>query len=159
MNAPMPLSHALNSPKQSIDLCTGSFDQRMVAECCAWHTARAVADVACRVSGQALMQAALTEHLSNELHWTPPRGGFFLWTRLPEGLDAVQLLPIAQQHGVIYVTGDAFFVDGRGTEFIRLAFSAPSHERIHEGVQRLARRDQRGAVSFSNNPESSTATR
>jgi 2-aminoadipate transaminase len=37
------------------------------------------------------------------------------------------------------VSGDAFFVNGSGREFIRLSFSAPSPERIEEGVRRLAR--------------------
>jgi 2-aminoadipate transaminase len=36
------------------------------------------------------------------------------------------------------VIGSAFFVDGSGHEKIRLSFSAPSIERIEEGVGRLA---------------------
>jgi DNA-binding transcriptional MocR family regulator len=47
-------------------------------------------------------------------------------------------MPIAQARGVIYVDGSAFFVDGTGHEFMRLSFSAPSPERIEEGVIRLA---------------------
>jgi DNA-binding transcriptional MocR family regulator len=44
----------------------------------------------------------------------------------------------AQKRGVIYVDGSAFFVDGTGREFMRLSFSAPSPDRIEEGVSRLA---------------------
>jgi len=36
------------------------------------------------------------------------------------------------------VAGSAFFVDGRRTNLARLAFSASSHERIEEGIRRLA---------------------
>jgi DNA-binding transcriptional MocR family regulator len=39
---------------------------------------------------------------------------------------------------VIFVTGTAFFVDGWGRHHLRLSFSAPSLERIEEGVARLA---------------------
>ena len=39
---------------------------------------------------------------------------------------------------MIYVAGEAFFVDGSGSNFIRLPFSAPSHDKIREGVTRLA---------------------
>jgi DNA-binding transcriptional MocR family regulator len=39
---------------------------------------------------------------------------------------------------VLFVTGSAFHVDGSGTDTIRLSFSAPSEERIEEGVRRLA---------------------
>ena len=41
-------------------------------------------------------------------------------------------------HGVIYVAGDAFFVDGSGSDMMRLSFSAPTPERIDEGIRRLA---------------------
>ena len=63
-------------------------------------------------------------------------------------------MPIAcstgrSRHGVVYVAGEAFFVerdggdpdvatDSGGRHMIRLAFSAASHERIREGVARLA---------------------
>jgi len=85
-----------------------------------------------------VMVTALNAELAGRLTWAPPRGGFFLWTQLPDGVNATALLPIAQRHGVIYVTGDAFYVDGSGGDFIRLSFSAPSHDRIREGVTRLA---------------------
>jgi DNA-binding transcriptional MocR family regulator len=38
----------------------------------------------------------------------------------------------------VFVAGSAFFVDGSGHEKIRLSFSAPTPERIIEGVNRLA---------------------
>ena len=39
---------------------------------------------------------------------------------------------------MIYVAGEAFFVDGDGHHILRLSFSAPTPERIDEGVTRLA---------------------
>jgi 2-aminoadipate transaminase len=48
------------------------------------------------------------------------------------------LLERALQHGVIFVVGSAFHVDGSGHNTIRLSFSAPSPERIVEGSKRLA---------------------
>mgnify|MGYP003350166115 CR=1 FL=1 len=83
--------------------------------------------------------AALGAALGHELTWEAPRGGFFLWTRLPEGVSSDALMPIALRLGVLYVTGEAFYVDGRGADHIRLAFSAPTPARIEEGVRRLAR--------------------
>ena len=95
------------------------------------------------------MVAALRSELGDALRWDDPRGGFFLWARLPEAIDADRLLDRAVQHGVVYVAGEAFFVEGDGEvpdiatdaggrHMIRLAFSAASHERIREGVARLA---------------------
>ena len=47
-------------------------------------------------------------------------------------------MPVAQAHGVIFVVGSAFFVDGSGPEYLRLSFSAPPPAKIEEGVARLA---------------------
>ena len=40
--------------------------------------------------------------------WNRARGGFFLWVRLPEELDAAEMLPHARRNGVTYVPGAAF---------------------------------------------------
>lgn len=161
ISAPAPLIARLELAKQSIDLCTGALDQCMVAEACRRGVLQSHLPQL-RAAYQAkrdVMVAALDTHMTGVLHWAPPRGGFFLWTRLPEGVDAVTLLPIAQQHGVVYVTGDAFFVDGRGTEFIRLSFSAPTHERIREGVGRLAAAISEAQAASARVLESSPAAR
>ena len=68
----------------------------------------------------------------------PARGGFFLWATLPPQVDADALLPRALAAAVTYVAGGAFFVDGSGGNTVRLSFSQPTHERIREGVARLA---------------------
>lgn len=70
--------------------------------------------------------------------WTAPTGGFFVWVRLPGGLDTRQLLAKALRARVAYVPGAAFYADGGGTEELRLSFCYPPPERIREGVRRLA---------------------
>ena len=85
-----------------------------------------------------MMVAALREAFGTTLHWPEPRGGFFLWATLPDGIDADAMIPRAIEHGVIYVAGEAFFVNGSGRDCVRLSFSAPSTDRIREGVKRLA---------------------
>jgi DNA-binding transcriptional MocR family regulator len=70
--------------------------------------------------------------------WPKPKGGFFLWLTLAGGLDADKMIPRAVGHGVIYVAGEAFYVNGEGQNTLRLSFSAPTPERIDAGVSRLA---------------------
>src|ERR1700751_3709783 len=76
--------------------------------------------------------------------WPKPRGGFFLWLTLPPALDADRMLERAIDNGVIYVAGEAFFVNAlgdagtSGKNTMRLCFSAPTAERIEAGVARLA---------------------
>ena len=140
IHAPAALAVKLELAKQSSDLCTGAFDQRMINGACR----RGLLDAhlpRLRAAYQAkrdCMAKALETRLGGQIEWSKPRGGFFLWTRLPAGVTGESLLPIAHKRGVIYVTGDAFFVDGSGADYVRLAFSSPSHGRIEEGVRRLA---------------------
>lgn len=70
--------------------------------------------------------------------WTVPDGGFYTWVRMPEGLDAREMLPRAVTARVAYVPGTAFYADGRGADHMRLSFCYPTPERIREGVRRLA---------------------
>jgi DNA-binding transcriptional MocR family regulator len=83
------------------------------------------------------MVGALSEHLP-DCTWTVPDGGFYTWVRLPEGLDAKEMLPRAVTARVAYVPGTAFYFDGQGADHMRLSFCYPTPERIREGVRRLA---------------------
>ena len=83
------------------------------------------------------MLDALDEYMP-ECSWTKPVGGFYTWVTLPEGLNARSMLPRAVKAQVAYVSGTAFYYDGRGTDHIRLSFCYPEPDRIREGVRRLA---------------------
>ena len=48
------------------------------------------------------------------------------------------MLPRAIENLVAYVSGTAFYTDGRGADFVRLAFCYPPEAEIREGVRRLA---------------------
>jgi DNA-binding transcriptional MocR family regulator len=83
------------------------------------------------------MIAALEEMIPGAT-WNVPDGGFYVWLKLPEGLDGKSMLPRAVTARVAYVPGTAFYFDGQGTDHIRLSFCYPTPERIREGVRRLA---------------------
>ncbi len=83
------------------------------------------------------MLGALAEYMP-DCSWTTPSGGFYTWVRLPDGLDAKSMLPRAVKAQVAYVSGTAFYYDGRGADHMRLSFCFPSPEEIREGVRRLA---------------------
>lgn len=126
--------------KQAEDLCTGVLDQRIVCEA---HARGVLATHLPRLRAhyqqkRDVMIEALTAELGTHLTWEVPRGGFFLWARIGAPLGAQALLARAQEAGVIYVVGSAFFVDGRGDDYMRLSFSSPAPTRIREGVRRLA---------------------
>lgn len=83
------------------------------------------------------MLDALDEYMP-ECSWTKPVGGFYTWVTLPEGLNARSMLPRAVKAQVAYVSGTAFYYDGRGTDHMRLSFCYPEPDRIREGIHRLA---------------------
>jgi 2-aminoadipate transaminase len=154
IDAPAPLSAKLEIAKQAEDLCTGGLDQRMVYE--AVHRGILERQIpVLRKHYQAkrdVMVEALRREFGSSVSWPAPRGGFFLWATLPPQIDADHLSARALRHGVIYVAGDAFFVNDvrlpgqpqgapeerAGHNLIRLSFSAPTHDRIRQGVARLA---------------------
>jgi len=68
-----------------------------------------------------------------------PEGGFFLWMRLPSGTDTRRLAELAVEARVQYTPGSAFFANGGGEDFIRLAFSYEPPEKCYEGARLIAR--------------------
>jgi 2-aminoadipate transaminase len=67
-----------------------------------------------------------------------PEGGFFIWIKLPTGTKTAKLREAAVKHGIQYTAGPAFFINGGGEEFIRLAYSWETPERNYEGARLLA---------------------
>lgn len=140
MTAPAALIERFDTAKQSADLTSGILDQYIVHEA----VQRGVIDaLAPRLRARYrhkrdVMERAIRRHLGGRLTWPAPKGGFFLWATLPEGYTDAAVLDRALERGLVFVAGSAFYVDGSGHDKIRLSFSAPSPERIEEGVQRLA---------------------
>jgi len=138
--APPALAAKFEMAKQASDLCTGELDQRIVYEAykrgvLAHHVPLLRAHYRRK---RDVMVSALTRELGDCVSWPAPHGGFFLWATLPGGIDSDAMIAQAVEHGVVYVAGTAFFVDGSGANTIRLSFSAPTPDRIDEGVRRLA---------------------
>lgn len=68
-----------------------------------------------------------------------PPGGWFLWLRLPAGMAAARLLPVAERHGTSFVAGPRFYADGRGgADLIRLSFSHLPPGDLDRAAGRLA---------------------
>jgi 2-aminoadipate transaminase len=95
------------------------------------------------------MLAAMDEHFPDGVAWTRPQGGLFLWVKLPEGVDSLDLINEAVGQKVAFVPGTAFYADGRGHDALRLTFATCSEDMIDEGIKRLgkaiARRQKKAA--------------
>jgi len=140
MSAPPALAMKFEMAKQAEDLLTGSLDQRMIHEAIRRGVLERQLPILRRhyARKRDVMEDALRRELGDLVTWPNPKGGFFLWLTLPEDIDADRMLERAIGHGVIYVAGEAFYVNGSGKNTMRLCFSAPTAERIDAGVARLA---------------------
>ncbi len=116
MVAPKAVYPKLLQAKQAADLHSPSFNQRLIFEVMQdGFMDRHVPTIRSlyRAQRDAMLQA-LARHFpegkeasgaeANEtLTWNTPAGGMFLWARLPQGMDAVALLPHAVDMGVAFV--------------------------------------------------------
>ena len=138
--APPAIRDKLVLAAESAVLCPASFAQLTVREYLAtqpWREQIKAFRELYRERRDAMLQA-LTATMPAGCGWTKPHGGFFVWLRLPDGIDAKAMLPRAVSSRVAYVPGTGFFADGSGHGYARLSYSLPDPGQITEGVRRLS---------------------
>lgn len=86
-----------------------------------------------------LMVEMLERYCPPEVSFTRQEGGMFLWVTLPEGVAALELLKEAIKENVVFVPGNAFYVDGGGANTLRLNFSNTDGAMLEEGIRRLGK--------------------
>jgi len=84
--------------------------------------------------------------------WLMPRGGFYLWCRLPEGQDSAALARTALEENVVLAPGNVFSVSQSATSFLRFNVAQSGDPRLMAVLERamrcsLARRAGQGASS------------
>ena len=138
--APQAVYPKLLQAKQAADLHTPGFNQRVVSEVLKdGFLERHVPTIRALYKGQcAAMLATLKREMPAGVEWNSPVGGMFLWVRLPEGMDAVALLPRAVDKGVAFVPGAPFFAGNAEARSLRLSFVTASVAEIGTGIAALA---------------------
>jgi 2-aminoadipate transaminase len=144
------------------DAGSGALEQMVLAEYCAPHFSAHVPELtrALRAKLETLMEA-LAEQFGTAAEFDDPKGGIFLWVKLPDVVDTQKLAQAALAAGVAINPGFEWSPDkAYGRSRLRLCFGNPSHEEIREGVAALAEvcRREFGVPSRSANVEKS-ATR
>lgn len=126
--------------KQSVDLCTPSFTQLILAEYIRRGKMRESIEKAieCYRPKLEAMLASLEKYMPDEVSWSRPTGGMFIWLTLPGHIDTKEIFMTAIEHDVAYVIGRPFHCDHTGGNTLRLNYSFPSLEQIDTGIGRLA---------------------
>ncbi len=152
--APREVMTRLRAAKRSSDLTTNSMAQVVL---CKYLQEGLYKDhlehvrTAYNQRLQALVEA-LEKHISpitfnsegrhrgpQRLTWTVPKGGLFVWAKLPARLSAREFLNYAEREGVTFSPGELFFVGADQPEYLRLCFIQTDEDTIREGVKRLSK--------------------
>jgi DNA-binding transcriptional MocR family regulator len=149
---PKPLIDRLRQAKEISDLHTDQLSQAVLLEFAESgrleaHHARVLQ------AGAERLEATLEgcrAFLPAGTRWTRPEGGMNVWARLPEPLDAEELLPRARKEGVAYLPGRLFAVSRREPGALRLSFAGLPSAQIRAGLEILGRVFSREAEAARN---------
>lgn len=137
--APSFLLKRFELAKEAADLCSGMLDQSIVDEFCArgWLDSQIIRVRAFYRERRNAMLLELETHFKTIADWTDARGGLFTFMTMKAPVKTGELIDRAVQQGVGFVPGEAFFVDGSGSNTMRLTFAKEGDERMREGIARL----------------------
>ncbi|MCY4544741.1 MAG: PLP-dependent aminotransferase family protein, partial [Gemmatimonadetes bacterium] len=76
--------------------------------------------------------------LGEEVWWTDPPGGMFVWVRIPSATDTRKAHQLAASRGVYYTPGQGFSALGEDIPYLRIAYGFPTIEDIRDGIPILA---------------------
>jgi len=144
------------------DAGSGALEQMVLAEYCAAHFASHVPKLTrgLRAKLDTLMEA-LNEQFGTSAEFDDPKGGIFLWVKLPDNVDTPRLYQAALAAGVAINPGPEWSTNkGYAGSRLRLCFASPSHDQIREGIAVLAEvcRKEFGVPARSANVEKRAST-
>jgi 2-aminoadipate transaminase len=122
------------------DAGSGALEQMVLAEFCTSHFVEHVPALTrgLRAKLDTLMEA-LNEQFGTAAEFDEPKGGIFLWVKLPDQVDTVKLFQPALAAGVAINPGPDWSTDAAYSRSrMRLCFASPSHDDIRAGVALLA---------------------
>jgi 2-aminoadipate transaminase len=122
------------------DAGSGALEQMVLAEFCAPHFQTHVPKLrrGLRAKLDTLMEA-LNEHFGTAAEFEPPKGGIFLWVKLPDQVDTMRLYQAALAAGVAINPGPEWSTDAAHSRSrMRLCFASPTADEIRAGVATLA---------------------
>ena len=122
------------------DAGSGALEQMLLGEYCPAQFDAHVPELTrgLRKKLETLMDA-LNEQFGTAAEFDDPKGGIFLWVKLPDEVDTLKLFQPALAAGVAINPGAEWSTDkAYGKSRTRLCFAHPSHEAIRAGVAALA---------------------
>jgi 2-aminoadipate transaminase len=122
------------------DAGSGALEQMVLAEYCTPHFTEHVPVLTrgLRKKLDTLMES-LNEQFGTAAEFEEPKGGIFLWVKLPDNVDTAKLYQPALQAGVAINPGPEWSVNkAHSKSRMRLCFASPTHDEIRQGIAKLA---------------------
>jgi len=85
-----------------------------------------------------ILHSNLKKYLPKDITWNVPKGGFYVWLKLPHPIKATSLFKDCLSKGVVFVTGRTFDPESIKDNYLRLSFSNMPKDSIEQGVVLLA---------------------
>jgi 2-aminoadipate transaminase len=122
------------------DAGSGALEQMVLGEYCPAHFDTHVPELTRGLRAKLeTMMDALNEHFGTAAEFDDPKGGIFLWVKLPDQVDTLKLYQAALAAGVAINPGPEWSVDKSYSKSrTRLCFASPTHAEIREGIATLA---------------------
>jgi 2-aminoadipate transaminase len=135
--APETIVKQCELAKQSMDACSSTFTQMLAHE---FLSQNKLADYLpkIRLAYQRrchIMLEALQQHMPDTVSWNRPIGGFYIWVKLPAGVDATAVLQKSLSEGAVFVVGKTFDPHSHRNDHIRLAFCHTPEDKITDGIR------------------------
>jgi 2-aminoadipate transaminase len=127
--------------KSNIDICSDGLSQYVAAGLLRRGLVEKQIDRITKVYRRKrdLMLETMETRFPEGAEWTRPKGGLFIWVKMPGHVNTDEMLKEALRNGVAYVPGSSFFLDPSIRNYLRLNYSFPSEEDIVEGIGILGR--------------------
>ena len=82
---------------------------------------------------------AVERHFPPGTHLTAPNGGYFLWVKLPDGINSLELHRAALNLGISIAPGPIFSAQKGFTDYLRLNYGHLWNDEIEEAIAALGK--------------------
>ena len=121
------------------DAGSGALEQMVLAEFCNKHFDDHVAALNKTLEAKLdTLIEALNANFGTAADFQRPKGGIFLWVRLPDSVETTKLAAVAGAAGVAVNPGAEWSLGADADHWIRICFASPTHEELRAGMARLA---------------------
>ncbi len=126
--------------KQALDACTSNFMQILANEFINKNKLQPYLEFLRKEYAERkdLLQKSLEKYMPKEVTWNEPKGGFYIWLKLPNHIKSTDIFKESVKNGVVFVTGRTFDPVSKKDDRLRLSFANVPLEDMDKGVKILA---------------------